>query len=343
MTNTKMPRRFTARLAVSLTVAVVVFAAACSSDGGRGDEITLTTTETPATTPTTTADVDDTTTTGDVDDTTTTDVGHTHDGDDGHTHEPTTSDVDDDRLTYDEIAEFIEETNPTTIVGEDVVNEDGSIGSSVPFDTIPPELLPEPVVVTTPPTTTPTTTEAPSTTEPTTTPSSTTPATDTPTTTTVWREATDRIPVDPPTTHTDDNPLLNPLSTPRTVGASDPIRLEPGMRLVTDITIWFWGIDVELDGAWIVGFVEFNNSADTISMFMCVEGVEYEGSTQNFVAGWDVARTKTEGVYRVLYHVERSDGTYQAGASLSTRTRWENGAAYDSRSVNNLIDVSECW
>ena len=125
-----------------------------------------------------------------------------------------------ERLTYDEIAEFIEETNPTIIVGEDVVNEDGSIGSSVPFNPLPPELLPEPVVVTVPATTT---TEAPSTTP------TTEPALDTPTTT-VWREATDRIPVEAATTYVQHSPMLPEDVDPITYGATEPMRLEPGMR-----------------------------------------------------------------------------------------------------------------
>ena len=41
MTNTRTPRRFTGRLAMSLTVAVVVFAAACSSNDGRGEQLSL--------------------------------------------------------------------------------------------------------------------------------------------------------------------------------------------------------------------------------------------------------------------------------------------------------------
>ena len=41
MTNNRTSRRFTGRLAMSLTVAVVVFAAACSSNDGRGEQLSL--------------------------------------------------------------------------------------------------------------------------------------------------------------------------------------------------------------------------------------------------------------------------------------------------------------
>ena len=95
-----------------------------------------------------------------VDDTTTSDAPSTSVDETTTTTDETTTTVV-ERLTYDDIAKFIEETNPTITVGEDVVNQDGSIGSSVPSDTISPELLPEPVVVTTPATTASTTTEAP--------------------------------------------------------------------------------------------------------------------------------------------------------------------------------------
>ena len=302
---------------------VCVLAAACSSNDGRGDqfvppdttvaEATTTTGDAPSTsvdeTSTTPTTVDDTSTTA-------TDAPST-------SVDETTTTVVEEPLNYDEIAEFIEETNPTIIVGEDVVNEDGSIGSSVPFNPLPPELLPEPVVVTVPPTTASTTTEAPSTTP------TTEPATDT--TTTVWREATARLPAEAPTTYLQEDPLGPSTTDGITYGASEPTRLEPGMRLVAD--------DAWVDGAWIIGFVEFKDSADQILMFVCVED-----TTQNFVVTWRVARTATEGVYLVIYarHRVNSD-TYLASLRKRSRDEWEERADYDRRHFTNLIDVSECW
>ena len=167
--------------------------------------------------------------------------------------------------------------------------------------------------------------------------STTEPVTDTPTTTTVWREATDRIPVEAPTTYLQEDPLGPSTSDGITYGATEPIRLEPGMRLVTDISTW-------LDGAWIIGFVEFKNSYDGILMFVCIEGAHYKGSTQNLVGTWNVARTATEGVYQVLYafHNETSD-TWSAAIKYRSRVEWDERAAADRRHFTNLIDVSECW
>ena len=314
---------------------VCVLAAACSSNDGRGDQIvppdttvaeaTTTTGDAPSTsvdeTSTTPTSVDDTSTTAT--DAPSTSVDET----------TTTTDVDEEPLNYDEIAEFIEETNPTIIVGEDVVNEDGSIGSSVPFNPLPPELLPEPVVVTVPPTTASTTTEAPSTTEPTTTPSTTEPTPDTSTTTTVWREATDRIPAEATTTYLQEDPLLREESW-ITYGASEPIRLEPGMRLTTDIT---W-----VDGAWIIGILETNNSADEIVMFVCIENFFYKGSQQNVVAGWALARTDTVGVYQVIYKHNLADGRKLAAVRPNTPADWDAKLA-NNQSILHNIDVSECW
>ena len=347
----------TLKQALLAVFVAVLFAAACSSDGGRGDQLVLPdTTDAPSTTvDATPTSVEPSTTV--VDETTTT-HGHTHD-------EPSTTatDVDGDRLTYDEIAEFIEETNPTLIVGEDVVNEDGSIGSSVTFDTLPPHLLPEPVVVTVPPTTVPPTTVPPTTvapttvapttvppttvpptteptiTVPTTVPPTTVSTTTVPTTTTVWREATARIPVEAVTTYVQEDPLLHPDTDLITYGASEPMRLEPGMRLVTDITT---RVGHPLDGAWIIGILKHNNSYDEITMFVCIEGVFHEGSTQNLVVPWDVARGETEGVYQVLYQARKPDGTYLPWVIPYTSVRWEERAAR-RRSFTNLIDVSECW
>ena len=109
------------------------------------------------------------------------------------------------------------------------------------------------------------------------------------------------------------------------------------MRLVTDVSTW-------LDGAWIIGFVEFKDSADQIFMFVCIEGAHYKGSTQNLVGGWRVTRTATEGVYQVLYafHNITSD-TWYPGIKYRSRVEWDERAAADRRSVTNLIDVSECW
>ena len=300
---------------------VCVLAAACSSNDGRGEQFVppdTTVAETTTTSDAPSTSVDDTSTTP-------TDAPSTS------VDETTTTVV--ERLTYDEIAEFIEETNPTIIVGEDVVNEDGSIGSSVPFNPLPPELLPEPVVVTVPPTTASTTTEAPSTTEPTTTPSTTEPATDTPTTTTVWREATDRIPAEATTTYLQEDPLLREESW-ITYGASEPIRLEPGMRLTTDIT---W-----VDGAWIIGILETNNSADEIAMFVCIENFFYKGSQQNVVAGWALARTDTVGVYQVIYKRNLADGRKLAAVRPNTPADWDAKLA-NNQSILHNIDVSECW
>ncbi len=117
-------------------------------------------------------------------------------------------------------------------------------------------------------------------------PSTTEPATDTPTTT-VWREATERIPVEAVTTYVQHSPMLPEDVDPITYGATEPMRLEPGMRLVTDV-------DHRIDGAWIIGFVEFNNSADQILMFVCSEG-----PSQTIVVAWAVARGDTDGVYQV--------------------------------------------
>ncbi len=175
-------------------------------------------------------------------------------------------------------------------------------------------------------------------------PSTTESAADTPTTTTVWREATDRIPVEAVTTYVQEDPLLAPGLDPITYGASNPMRLEPGMRLVTDITAKYWGSVFELDGVWIIGILHSNNSTDTIRMYVCIEDAVHQGSTQNFVASWGLARTETEGVYQVLYTGYRpSDGTYLTVAIPLTRAWWEEHAAADRRHFANKIDVSECW
>ena len=163
----------TGRLAVSLTVAVAVFAAACSSDGGRGDELTtpttVATTEPPATTPTTTFFEDPVVGPGgpqEADEIGEVEVvqedtpdDHTH-GDDGHTHDPPTSEP--------------------PVVTYPLVDGSG-YGVLAPSTTEPSTTEPS---TTEPSTTEPSTTE-PSTTEPSTTePSTTEPSTTEPSTTT---------------------------------------------------------------------------------------------------------------------------------------------------------------
>ena len=103
------------------------------------------------------------------------------------------------------------------------------------------------------------------------------------------------------------------------------------MRLVTDI-------DQHLDGAWIIGFVEFNDSADQILMFVCIED-----PPPNTVVTWNVARGETENMYQVLYTSRWPDGRYAASVRGYTRALWEERADYDRRHFTNLIDVSECW
>ena len=164
-------------------------------------------------------------------------------------------------------------------------------------------------------------------------PSTTEPATDTPTTTTVWREATARIPAEATTTYLQEDPMLREEYW-ITYGASEPIRLEPGMRLTTDIT---W-----VDGAWIIGILETNNSADEIAMFVCIENFFYKGSQQNVVAGWALARTDTVGVYQVIYKHNLADGRKLAAVRPNTPADWDAKLA-NNQSILHNIDVSECW
>ena len=253
----------------------------------------------------------------------TTDAGHTHDGEDGHTHDSTTTvDPDRNRVTWEELGEIIEEQTP--IVGEDVVNEDGSIGTTIDSDTIPPQLLPEPVVVTAPPTT------APATTEPVDTTTTVTP------TTTIWREATERIPAESTTTWLQEDPMMSNVEGWITYGASGPFRLEPGMRLTTDLA---W-----VDGASIIGIVFYNNSIDSIFMYLCIERLDPEGSPTNVVGAWKLARTDTENEYLVLYVINKADGRRTAGVTVRrTPEEWEERLSYYPHSPLHDFDVSECW
>ena len=152
-------------------------------------------------------------------------------------------------------------------------------------------------------------------------------------TTTVWREETDRIPVQAVTTYDQYDPDQAPGQETFTYGASEPIRLEPGMRLVSDITN---GFGHRLGGVWIIVILETQNSADVIVLFACIENAYFEGS-QNVVASLSLARTETEGVYQVLYVRHSADGTWGAALNPYSQTRWD-ARLVDWRSALHSID-----
>ena len=103
------------------------------------------------------------------------------------------------------------------------------------------------------------------------------------------------------------------------------------MRLVTDVS-------PTLDGAWIIGIIEFNNIADQILMLVCVET-----PAQNTVAGWSLGRGETEGVYQVLYETySPAEDRYKVAPRRYTNAMWVERSV-DALFFTNLIDVSECW
>ena len=158
-------------------------------------------------------------------------------------------------------------------------------------------------------------------------------------TTTVWREATERIPSEATTTYFQEDPMLPADRERITYGASGPFRLEPGMRLVTDATSYF---GFPLDGAWIIGILETNFSTDAIFMYVCIEGVDFEGS-QNVVGEWRLARTDTENEYLVIYARNHRDGRRTAAVPLYPPEQWEQRLANNSSDPRHGFDVSECW
>ncbi len=309
MTNTWASRRFAGRLAVSLTVAVaaVVFAAACSNDSGTElavDETTTTTTAAPVAVETsTTADVESAIT---VDD----EYGHTRD-------EPEVA-----ALTMEDLAAVIAETNPTPVV-EVVEGSAGMDGPVVPTDVgptpLPPVLDTEPVVVTTPSTTTAAPAETTATTEP---------------------EREPLPPSDPIPEESERFLVVDPLGPDLEWGATEPVVLRPGESLTTTAT--FAGIPFA--GAEIIGFVDLNNSAQEVFMYVCIDNAVLtdpawiEGvDGYNVVGSWRVADTDTPDTYRLLHEPSANGGG--PSTFVFHREQWESfvGGAL------SLIDVSGCW
>ncbi len=262
-----------------------------------------TTTTTTTSTPTTTAPVASSTTTTTTSTTTTTTGA----------------------VTIDELAAIIAETNPApeilVVDGPDDV--DGPVTPDVGPTPLPKEVVVDPVVVTL-------------------TTDTTIPEDETTTTTTTAGEPEGEPlpPTEPIPEETEPFVAVNPLGPDIEWGATEPVRLVPGMALTTTATDLFYG--VPYDGAEIIGIVFANNSADEIMMYVCIDysvlsdkflnAYHDHPAGENIVGDWRLARTDIPDYYRLLN--EPTGGT---STSPWVRERWE------ASGLGTRLDVSGCW